>query len=88
MTNATKQISARARKALEILKAGGYFRTQLETKYYPVRREQFVTRLRYENGSIASGFGFQTYQELLPQLQRRDCVVTSVWPEEYKLKAE
>jgi hypothetical protein len=81
-------LSARAEKAVEILKAGGYFRKQLETQYRG--GEKFQMRLRDAQHQIVKGFGFQTYFELTDaqMLQWRECVRSSAYPEEYVIRAE
>ena len=85
MTSQNQKLSTRATKAIEILKAGGYFRKALETQYRG--GEKFTTRLRYHNGQVAKGFGFQTEAELSKAgwLQRKDCAQSSTWPTESEL---
>jgi hypothetical protein len=81
-------MSARTEKALAVLKAGGYFRKALETQYKG--GEKFMMRLRDSTGAVVKGVGFQTFFELkdLGMLERRECVRSSAYPEEYALKAE
>jgi hypothetical protein len=52
-----------ARKALEVLKAGGEFRYALEMSSY-TRREQFKTRLKTAAGRTVRGIGVSTMYEL------------------------
>lgn len=86
-TKTTAAISKRAQRALEVLRAGGYFRKQLERAYQG--GEQFKTRLRDASGNTIAGFGFQTQYELeqAGMLVRRDCASSSVWPEEWAVRS-
>lgn len=79
-------MNKRTELAIEILKNGGYFRKQLETQYRG--GEKFHTRLRNANRQIVKGVGFQTWAELEDSgmLQRRECLSSSVWPEEWVLR--
>lgn len=79
-------LSARAEKAVEILKAGGYFRKALETQYKG--GDKFMMRLRNAKGQVVKGYGFQTFFELqdASMLAWRECASSSAWPEEYQLK--
>lgn len=81
------KIGKREQRAIEVLKAGGYFRRALETQFYPVRREQFVMRLYDASGRVVKGFGFETHRRLadVGALERRDCHVGSTWPSEWRL---
>lgn len=83
----TNQLSTRAVYALSCLKTGGYFRKQLETGYRG--REQFETRLRDKTGNVVKGYGFKTLEELKSAglVQWRKCPRSSVWPEEWTLRA-
>jgi hypothetical protein len=62
MTTTTK-LSARAARALEILKAGGKFRYGLTTGWQG--REQFQWSLKGKNGIACKGYGHATYHELV-----------------------
>jgi len=68
--------SKRAQKAIEVLRAGGYFRKALESVHVSkyIVREQFVTRLRDSNGNVVKGFGFKTKLELESVLRWRACL--------------
>lgn len=79
-------MSPRARKALEVLQAGGYFRDQLESTYRC--GEQFKMRLRDARGNVVPGFSRKTFWELesAQMLQGRPCGLSSVWPSEYVLR--
>jgi hypothetical protein len=79
-------MKAKATKALDILKAGGYWRKQLETQWRG--GEKFVTRLRDANGRIVPGFGIKTFFEHQDAgvIQSRDCPSSSVWPQEWQLR--
>ncbi len=81
-------MNKRTELAIEILKNGGYFRKQLETQYRG--GEKFHTRLRNADRQIVKGVGFQTWAELEDSgmLQRRECLSSSVWPEEWVLREE
>lgn len=78
-------MTPRAKKALEVLKSGGYFRKQLESTYK--HGEQFKMRLRDANGYVVAGIGPKTFYELedAKVLKSRPCASSSVWPEEYEL---
>ena len=82
----TPQLSSRAKRALDVLKAGGYFRKQLERGFRG--REQFQTRLRAADRSVIPGIGFSTLEELKQAglVRWRDCPSSSIWPEEYELR--
>jgi hypothetical protein len=73
----------RAQQALEVLKAGGYFRYALERAYHG--GEKFKMRLRDANGHIVQGIGYQTKRELEPKLVSRPCASSSTWPQEWQL---
>lgn len=78
-------MNTKAQKALGILKAGGYWRKQLETSYRG--GEKFKTRLRDAQGSIVKGFGIKTFYEHEDAgvLTYKECASSSVWPQEWKL---
>jgi hypothetical protein len=78
-------MKARATKALEVLKAGGYFRCALETGYHG--GEKFHYRLRNAAGGVVKGYGFATYLELSKAglLRHRPVVKSSTWPSEWDL---
>lgn len=81
-------LSARAEKALEVLKAGGYFREALERAFRG--GEKFVVRLRAKNGAVVPGFGYACRAELEKAglIEWRECARSSCWPREHALKAE
>lgn len=91
MTTATApKLSARARKALDVLAAGGFFRKALETSFRG--GEQFVVRLHPAGSGgwrsqAVRGFGFQTLHELQAAglVSRRDCFVGSTFAQEWQL---
>lgn len=62
MTNMPK-LSARAKKALEVLGNGGCFTYALERNGY-TGREQFHWRLRTRSGGKVTGIGRAAYHEL------------------------
>lgn len=70
-------------KALEVLKAGGYFRKALETQYRG--GEKFEMRLRNAQGEVVKGFGYATFYALEKSLKNRACQSSSVWPQEWEL---
>lgn len=82
------KLSARAQKALDVLRAGGKIRKALETDPY-TRREQFQIRLIDCNGKRVPGFGFKTFYELEDnraiQYHHPYDSVSSVWPQEWIL---
>jgi hypothetical protein len=84
------QLSSRAQKALEVLKAGGKFRKALETQFKG--GEKFAMRLRDAQGQIVKGVGFQTFYELVDagtlSFQRAHDSVSSAWPQEWVLCGE
>jgi len=69
--------------ALEILRAGGYWRKALERTYHGT--EQFCYRLYTAGGEVVKGYGFQTWyaMEQGRLLQWRQCERSTVWPEEW-----
>ena len=80
-------LSARARRALAVLRAGGFFRHALETNSY-TRREQFQTRLYGSDRKIVRGVGIKTRFELEDAglLTTRPCPSSSTWPTEYVVR--
>jgi hypothetical protein len=76
-------MDGRAKKALAVLEAGGYFRKALETQWRG--GEKFAMRLRNANGHVVAGYGFKTFYALEDAglLQQRDCAPSSVWPSEW-----
>ena len=81
-------MKARTLKALEVLKAGVYFRDQLETQFRG--GEKFAVRLRSAEGKVVPGFGYATRAELMEagMLEWRESARSSVWPTEHVLKKE
>lgn len=79
------KITKRERRAIEILREGGYFRRQLERAYGG--REQFVYRLHDASGTVVPGFGFSTQNRLhqVGALRSRSVPVSTVWPAEWEL---
>jgi hypothetical protein len=79
-------LSGRAERAVEVLKAGGYFREALETHWNG--GEKFRTRLRTASGAVVKGFGFAVKAELesAGMLVSRECAASSTWPHEWILK--
>lgn len=79
-------MKAKAQKALAILEAGGYWRKQLETQWRG--GEKFVTRLRDASGRVVPGFGIKTFfeHEHANILTSKECSLSSVWPQEWKLR--
>lgn len=75
----------RTETAIEVLKAGGYFRNALEWTW---RREQFKTRLRTADGQIVKGVGEATRHalEVAGKLQRRECAKSSTYGQEWILR--
>ncbi len=80
-------MTKREAMAVEVLRAGGYFRKALERSWQG--GEKFVTRLRTANGQVVKGVGASTRiaMEKAGMLVRRECARSSVWPEEWSLKA-
>jgi hypothetical protein len=80
-------MSKRVEAALEVLRAGGYWRMALESAYHG--GERFKYRLRTKGGAVVAGFGFQTHyaMEQAGMLQGRACAPSSTWPEEWELAA-
>ena len=81
-------LSARAQRALEVLRAGGKFRYALESGYRG--REQFRMRLRGPRGEVVPGIGYQAKVELeaagLIQYQHPHDARSSAWPQEWVLR--
>lgn len=73
--------------AVEVLKAGGFFRKALESTYMG---EKFVTRLKTATGGTVSGVGAATFQKLWAEgkLASRPCSKSSTFPSEYAWKGE
>jgi hypothetical protein len=80
-------MSRRNEKAIEVLENGGFFRKALERNYHG--GETFVTRLYTADRQVVKGIGTVTRIELEEAglLERRPCVRSSVWPEEWTLRA-
>ena len=83
---AVPKLGKRATAAVEILKAGGYWRKALESSF--IGGEKFETRLRYANGGIVSGFGFKTFTEMesAGMLQSREVPKSTVYAQEWALR--
>ncbi len=83
------KLSKRAERALEVLRAGGFFRNALETAY---RGEKFRTRL-YPAGAVPwrhkaiPGIGAAALRELEAAglVRRRPCAQGSTWPTEWEI---
>ena len=71
-------------KALETLKAGGYFRKALERSYHG--GEKFKTRLYTAGGDVVKGVGEVTFYALLDAkaLRNRDCIRSSAYAQEWE----
>ena len=65
MSDNLPKLSARARRALDVLSNGGRFSNRLERNRF-TGREQFAMRLLADGGwtSIVAGIGHATYHEL------------------------
>jgi hypothetical protein len=74
--------SARARKALTVLQAGGFFRRALESGW---QGEKFATRLYDAQRRVVAGVGpaAQAELEAAGLLVTRECARSSVWPTEW-----
>lgn len=81
-------LSARAARALEVLRAGGRFRYALEAGYRG--REKFRMRLLDARRAVVVGIGYQAKVELEQAglLQWEACARSSAWPQEWVLRAE
>lgn len=79
-------MTKRIQEAVEVLRAGGYWRKALETEYRG--GEKFHTRLRANGGTAVKGFGLKCHAAMVAagMLQRRECCTTSCWPEEWVLQ--
>lgn len=75
-------------KALETLKAGGYFRKALERSYHG--GEKFKTRLYTAGGDVVKGVGEVTFYALLDAkaLRNRDCIRSSAYAQEWEWCSE
>lgn len=80
------KLSKKARTAVEMMKAGAYWRKALETGWRG--REMFETRLRFAGTGVVRGFGFKTWAELeaASLLTTRECAKSSTWPTEWVLR--
>jgi hypothetical protein len=77
-------MSKRNEKAIEVLKAGGFFRKMLERSY--MGGEKFVTRLIAADRSVVKGVGASTFRALKDGLRRdRDCHYGSACEERWVL---
>jgi hypothetical protein len=76
----------RKQKALEVLREGGYFRSELETQWKG--GEKFEYRLRDKDGHVVKGIGYQTYKELENEglLKWIESPKSSTWPTTYILR--
>jgi DNA repair protein RadC len=85
----TPTLGAKAKRALEHLKAGGFFRKQLHTQYRG--GEKFETHLHDEHGGTVYGIGFKTFHELQTagHLESVGGIPSSsVWRSEWKIRAQ
>jgi hypothetical protein len=78
--------SARTVLALEVLQAGGFFRTALERAWNG--GEKFKTRLRTAKGNVVPGIGPAQFRKLESAglLVQRECAKSSTWPTEFVLR--
>ncbi len=76
-------MTTRETKAIEVLRAGGYFRKALERHYFG--GEKFATHLYDSNRRRVAGIGVTTKMALekAGKLASRPCAPSSVWPEEW-----
>lgn len=84
MTNTTTtKLDARARRALDVLDAGGYFRKALERSY--TGGEKFRARLYDADRQPVAGIGSATLHalEAAGLIARRPCVTSSTWGQEW-----
>ena len=81
MTTTTK--TTRETVALEVLRAGGFFRYALERGYHG--GEKFKMHLHAANRSVVKGIGHATKRALESALVRRPVAVSSAWPQEWVL---
>ena len=84
-----KPLGAKAKRALEVLQAGGFFRKQLHTQYRG--GEKFETHLHNAGHGLESGIGYKTFKELehAGLLQRStDIPRSTVWREEWTLRKQ
>lgn len=73
-----KTLTAKALKALEILKEGGYFKYALEKGY--LGREQFQWHLHTKTGFVVKGYGAKTAHELEHLMKREfGAAFTEYW---------
>ena len=79
-------MDARETKALEVLKAGGFFRYALETCYHRPG-EQFRMRLFTADRQVVPGIGHAAQRSLekMGALSSRECASSSTWPEEWEI---
>lgn len=75
-------------KALETLKAGGYFRKALERSY--LGGEKFKTRLYTAGGEVVKGIGEVTFYAMLDAkaLRSRECIRSSAYAQEWDYQGE
>ena len=75
----------REKKALDVLKNGGYFRSELENNYFGV--EVFKYHLFTKEGETVKGVGIKTFLHFQEKklLKRKECVLYSTFPSEWEL---
>lgn len=79
-----RKIGRRAERALEVLKAGGYFRYALERGWHG--GEKFRWHLHAKGGAVIKGHGHKTAHELM-HLMARNFEVGTGFAEYWELKA-
>lgn len=77
-------MTGRAKRALEVLRAGGFFRRALERGWHG---EKFAVRLYSSAGRRVEGVGHAAHRELADagMLTTRPCPRSSTWPTEWVL---
>lgn len=77
------KLGARARRVVEVCKAGGFVRYALEKSY--VGGEKFVTRVFDSAGSVVPGLGYKAAADAIAvgALKARPVLASSTYPSEF-----
>jgi hypothetical protein len=86
--NPSAKLNGRGRRVVEILAAGGFARSALETGYGG--REKFCVRVYDADGALVPGLGYAAVANAIAvgALISRPCARSSTWPSEYVIRPE
>jgi hypothetical protein len=83
VSNPGLKLGARAKRVIEVCKAGGFVRNALERSY--MGGEKFVTRVYDGSGCVVSGLGEKAARDAISvgALKARSVMPSSAYPSEF-----